>query len=167
MKTAQKGSAEKAAEWGGAAWNTDWKGLYGGALTLKNKYVNDYQNTLYLQKFNVDTRSSRNFWGQYMQNVMGAYTESKSVAKAYAAANATGKAFEFLIPVYSGLSGDETAVLADIDRSGNVDTADALLLCSHLAGTGALWDKMSVSLDVNRDGRVDNADLVVILRKMR
>ena len=167
MKTAQKGSAEKAAEWGGAAWNTDWKGLYGGALTLKNKYVNDYQNTLYLQKFNVDPRSSRNFWGQYMQNVMGAYTESKSVAKAYAAANATGKAFEFLIPVYSGMSGDETAVLADIDRSGNVDTADALLLCSHLAGTGALWDKMSVSLDVNRDGRVDNADLVVILRKMR
>ncbi len=167
MKTAQKGTAEKAAEWGGASWNTDWKGLYGGALTLKRKYINDYQNTLYLQKFNVDPRSSRNFWGQYMQNVMGAYTESKSVAKAYAAANAKGKAFEFLIPVYSGMKGDETAVLADINRSGRVDTADASLLCSHLAGTGALWNKKTVSVDVNGDGRVDNADLVMLLRKIR
>ena len=166
MKTAQKGTAEKAAEWGGAAWNTDWKGLYGGALTLKSKYVNDYQNTLYLQKFNVDPRSSRNFWGQYMQNVMGAYTESKSVARAYSEANAKSKAFEFLIPVYSGMSGDETAYIADINRSGAVDGTDAALLCSHLAGTGDLADKRKASVDVNSDGSVNNADLVELLRKM-
>ncbi len=102
-----------------------------------------------------------------MQNVMGAYTESTSVAKAYAAANAKREGFDFLIPVYSGMPGDEISILADINRSGTVDGADASLLCSHLAGTGVLWDKKTVSVDVNGDGRVDNADLVTVLRKIR
>ncbi len=167
MKEAKKGTPTKASEWGGAEWNTDWKGLYGGAERLKTKYVDDFQNTLYLQKFNVDPRSSRNFWGQYMQNVMGAYTESASVARAYGEANAKYSAFRFLIPVYSGMPGDETAVLADVDRNGYVDKSDADLLCGHVAGTGVLWDKRTASLDVNRDGRVDNADVIATLRKAR
>lgn len=164
MNTARKGTAEKAGEWDGASWNTDWKGIYGGALCLKNKYIDDYQNTLYLQKFNVDPRSRRNFWGQYMQNVMGAYTESGSVSAAYSAAGIKHGAFTFLIPVYSGMSGDEREVLCDIDRNGTVDAKDAEQLCSHLAKTGALLDKKTVSVDVNGDGKVDNADLVTILR---
>ncbi|MBQ5809378.1 MAG: dockerin type I repeat-containing protein, partial [Clostridia bacterium] len=57
--------------------------------------------------------------------------------------------------------------LADINRSGTVDNGDAALLCSHLAGTGALADKRNASVDVNGDGKVDNADLVAVLRKMR
>ena len=101
-----------------------------------------------------------------MQNVMGAYTESRSVAKAYSSANAKGKSFAFLIPVYAGMSGDEAAYLADINRSGDIDGKDASLLCAHLAGEGTLRDKRTASVDVNSDGRVNNADLVEILRKM-
>ncbi|MBQ2733276.1 MAG: hypothetical protein IJF74_03880 [Clostridia bacterium] len=163
MKTAQKGSAEKASVWNGAAWNTDWKGLYGGALTLKKMYVSDYQNTLYLQKFNVDPRSSRNFWGQYMQNVMGAYTESESVAGAYTAANAKWNEFSFLIPVYSDMPGDELAVLADINRNGRVSTADADLLCYYIAGMDVLKDRSLASIDLNGDGKVDREDIVIVL----
>lgn len=167
MKEAKKGTPTKISEWGSAEWNTDWKGLYGGAERLKTKYVDDFQNTLYLQKFNVDPRSRRNFWGQYMQNVMGAYTESASVSAAYGAAGIKSRGFSFLIPVYSGMYGDEVAVLADMDKNGRVDEADAELLCGRIAGTGALWDKKTVTVDVNGDGSVDNGDLVALLRKMR
>jgi len=167
MKEAKKGTPAKASEWGSAEWNNDWKGLYGGAERLKTKYVDDFQNTLYLQKFNVDPRSRRNFWGQYMQNVMGAYTESASVSAAYGAAGIKSRGFSFLIPVYSGMYGDEVTVLADMDKNGRVDEADAELLCGRIAGTGALWDKKTVTVDVNGDGSVDNGDLVALLRKMR
>ena len=164
MKTAKKGSPSMAGAWGSAAWNADYKGIYGGALELKRKYVNDYQNTLYLQKFNVDPRSSRNFWGQYMQNLLGAYLESESVAKAYAGVGATHSAFTFLIPVYSGMSGDELYYMCDINRSGAVNSTDAELYCSYLTGDGTLSGKRFSSLDVNGDGRCDNRDLVAILR---
>ena len=164
MKTAKKGSPSMTEKWGSAEWNADFKGIYGGALELKRKYVNDYQNTLYLQKFNVDPRSSRNFWGQYMQNLLGAYLESESVAKAYASAGSTDSSFTFLIPVYSGMSGDETSFMCDINRNGSVNGTDSELYCSYLTGDGTLSDKRFSSLDVNGDGKCDNRDLVIILR---
>ena len=102
-----------------------------------------------------------------MQNVLGAYTESASVSTAYGAVGIKSRGFSFLIPVYSGMYGDEVAVLADMDKNGRVDEADAELRCGRIAGTGALWDKKTVTVDVNGDGSVDNGDLVALLRKMR
>ena len=98
---AQKGSEEMQAAWGGdPSWNTVWKSLWGGALLLKSDYIDRYQSTVYLQKFNVDGRSGRNFWGQYMQNVAGALIEARSLYQSLAGVGALDAPATFLIPVY-------------------------------------------------------------------
>ncbi len=103
MKEAQKGTEEMAEAWGGnASWDTPEKAIYGGAYKLTNKYVGDYQNTLYLQKFNVDPRSSRNFWGQYMQNVGAAVSEARTIFNSLYASECLELPYHFLIPVYEG-----------------------------------------------------------------
>ncbi len=101
---AMKGSPEFAGEWGGnPAWNTRWKAILGGALRATSKYVGDYQNTFYLQKFNVDPRSSRNFWGQYMQSIFGSYGRASSMYKSYSEGGVLDMPYRFLIPVFSGM----------------------------------------------------------------
>ena len=104
MKEAQTGTPEKASEWGGSgSWDTPAKAIYGGAYKLTSKYVNDYQNTLYLQKFNVDPRSSRNFWGQYMQNVGAAVSEARTIYRSLYSMDCLDLPYTFLIPVYAGI----------------------------------------------------------------
>lgn len=104
MKEALAGTPHMAKEWGGSpSWDTRWKSIYGGAYKIKNKYIDDYQNTLYLQKFNVDPRSGRNFWGQYMQNIGAALSESRTVYGSLASKGALDMGFTFLIPVYKGM----------------------------------------------------------------
>ena len=101
---AKRGTAEKKSDWGGdASWNKHWKSLYGGAYAATNKYVYDYQNIPYLQKFNVDPRSSRNFWGQYMQSITGSVGMATQSYNTFKANNMLDLAYTFLIPVYEGM----------------------------------------------------------------
>lgn len=91
----------KEAQAGG--WNTRYKAIKGGAEKVNSTYISQYQNTLYLQKFNVHPSSSKNFWGQYMQNVGAAWSESSTIYKAYVNSGLIDTAFTFVIPVYSGM----------------------------------------------------------------
>ncbi len=109
-KEAEIGTPDMASEWGGSGrWDTKWKSIYGGAYKLRGTYINNYQNTHYLQKWNVDSRSktatgaSRNFWGQYMQNIGAALSEARTTYATHAAEGRLDFAFNFLIPVYSGM----------------------------------------------------------------
>lgn len=114
MKRAQTGTAEMADEWGnGGAWNTKWKALYGGAYFLKTKYIDAYQPTVYLQKFNVDSRASNNFWGQYMTSVFGAMSEGRALCQSFTALDALDMPATFLIPVYGGMPEDRCKDPAD------------------------------------------------------
>ncbi|MBQ3075461.1 MAG: hypothetical protein IJC26_05280 [Clostridia bacterium] len=86
-------------------WDTQEKGLRGGAEKLAQEYVGKFQNTLYLQKWNVDPRSegpggSRNFWAQYMQNIGAAKTEGDFLAEHL---QSSSGALRFLIPVYENM----------------------------------------------------------------
>lgn len=110
MKEAETGTASMADKWGGSpSWDTKWKSIYGGAVKLSNSYIGNYQNTLYLQKWNVDNRSksasggSRNFWGQYMQNIGAALSEARNSYTSVAAGDCLDCPFTFVIPVYSGM----------------------------------------------------------------
>ncbi len=105
MLRAQTGSDRMRAAWGGdASWNTVWKSVYGGALFIKESYIDRYQSTPYLQKFNVDGRSGRNFWGQYAQNIADALSQSRILFQAVCDIGALDGAYTFLIPVYRGMS---------------------------------------------------------------
>lgn len=103
MKEAASGTPEMTEAWGGSgAWDTPAKSIYGGADKLTSKYVGDYQNTVYLQKFNVDPRSSRNFWGQYMQNVGAAVSEARTTFNSLYGMGCLELPHRFVIPVYEG-----------------------------------------------------------------
>ena len=91
----------KEAQTGG--WNTRYKAIKGGAQKVYDTYISQYQDSLYLQKFNVHPSSSKNFWGQYMQNVSAAWSESSTIYNAYANSGLLETAFTFVIPVYSNM----------------------------------------------------------------
>ena len=109
MREAQKGTPQMSKAWGSPSWNTRWKALYGGADKIARRYIYNYQNTLYLQKWNVDFRSrsekgnSRNFWGQYMQNIGGAFSESSTTYASLVKNGLLEEGFLFMIPVYANM----------------------------------------------------------------
>lgn len=127
MNRAIKGTEEKSADWGGSpSWNTVEKSIYGGAKVIYDRYIKNDQNTAYLQKFNVSPRSTGRFWKQYMQNVVAALSEGRTLYTAFAAADALDCALTFRIPVYSGM--DEAYP----------DPADGS--CSYTAGSATQYD---------------------------
>lgn len=109
MEEARFGTPSMADEWGTPAWDTKWKSLYGGALKISLKYIANHQNSAYLQKWNIDPRSkadngsSRNFWGQYMQNIGAALSESRNAYNALKKQNLLHLPFHFQIPVYENM----------------------------------------------------------------
>lgn len=74
-----------------------------GAKVLAKNYIKDGQDTLYLQKFDVDNSDGTLYYFQYMQNVSAALTEGQSVRKAYKELNLLDSPIEFIIPVYENM----------------------------------------------------------------
>lgn len=109
MDEAIKGTEEKAAEWGGPSWDTKWKAIYGGAMKTADKYLENSQNTFYLQKYNVNAASKRNFWGQYMQNIFGSYSRASSLYNAYKNNGLMDGNYTFVIPIYDGMPEEKCA----------------------------------------------------------
>lgn len=145
MKRAQTGTPDMAAAWGGsAAWNTRWKSIYGGAYLLKTNYIDRFQGTVYLQKFNVDSRAGdRNFWAQYMQNVTAAMSEARTLYSAFASVGALDMPCTFQIPVYGDMpskpcrdpANGECTSLLPADRKETYDVT--LSSPQKLSGTSA------------------------------
>ena len=84
-------------------WNTRYKSLYGGAQVLVSKYISQGQDTLYLQKFDVESSYNGLYWHQYMQNVQAAYSESRTNRKAYNEIGIMDNNYTFKIPVYNNM----------------------------------------------------------------
>lgn len=80
-------------------WNVKWKAISGGAIYLGRRYINVGQDTLYLQKFNV--QGSNPYTHQYMTNVQAPSSEAKNLALAYGETSELGIVFK--IPVYEDM----------------------------------------------------------------
>lgn len=102
-------------------WNTRYKSLEGGAATIGNNYILKYQDTLYLEKFNVDRNSPYGLYNhQYMQNIQAPASESSTTKKMYANAGSLSSAFVFKIPVYNNMpneSGSEPSVPEEPEKT--------------------------------------------------
>lgn len=115
MREALKGTPGMTEKWKSPRWDTRWKAIYGGASKVAALYIGRHQNTLYLQKWNVDPRSrnakgnSLNFWGQYMQNVGAAFSEGRNMQRSFADLKMLDLPFTFLIPVYSNMPENPSA----------------------------------------------------------
>ena len=95
-----KSGLAKAVEKG---WDSRYKSLKGGAALVSNDYILQGQDTLYLQKFDVDGSYKGLYWHQYMQNIMAPYTESVMVKRAYTETGSLDNPFVFKIPVYNNM----------------------------------------------------------------
>jgi beta-N-acetylglucosaminidase len=84
----------------GAGWDTRYKSLLGGAQVISSGYILRGQDTLYLQKFDVDSSSLGLYRHQYMQNITAPMTESTGVRTAYEQSNSIDNPYVFKIPVY-------------------------------------------------------------------
>lgn len=88
-------------------WNTRYKSLEGGAATIGNNYILKGQDTLYLEKFNVNKNSPYGIYNhQYMQNIQAPRSESTTTKKMYANAGSLNNAFVFKIPVFDNMPND-------------------------------------------------------------
>ena len=82
-------------------WDSMQKALEGGITFCKKNWLQNYQNTLYQNKFDIDTRNgSALYEHQYMQNLMAAYSEARTLRSMYANTNKIDSNFTFIIPLY-------------------------------------------------------------------
>ena len=82
-------------------WNTKERAITGGAIFIGDSYINQGQDTVYLQKF--DVTGSSLFWHQYMTNVLAPYSESKSIYTGYKNSNLLDISMNFIIPIYNNM----------------------------------------------------------------
>lgn len=84
-------------------WNSRYNSIAGGASILGANYISKGQDTLYLQKFDVDNSYYGLFSHQYMQNVLGACNEGRTAYQAYSQIGIINNSFVFKIPVYTNM----------------------------------------------------------------
>ncbi len=83
-------------------WTTLDASIDGGISFLATQYVQKGQDTLYLQKFDVEATNGL-YSNQYMQNILGAQNEGMTLRNAYITMNLMSSKHEFVIPVYENM----------------------------------------------------------------
>lgn len=99
-------------------WNSIYASLYGGARMVSKNYILRGQDTLYLQKFDVDGGvydgvNNGLYSHQYMQNICAPTSEGRSIYKLYQQNNAVDNCFVFKIPVYENMPFHACAIPAE------------------------------------------------------
>lgn len=84
-------------------WTDGYYSILGGTMVISENYISQGQDTLYLQKFDVDPSYNGMFSHQYMQNICAPSSEGQNVRKLYAGANSLDNTFVFKIPVYNNM----------------------------------------------------------------
>lgn len=136
-------------------WNTRYKSLEGGAATIGNNYILKGQDTIYLEKFNVNKNSPYGLYNhQYMQNIQAPASEASSTKKMYTNAGTLNSAFVFKIPVYSNLPGLKLS-----KESVTLNKGDTIQLTPSVNGTtvdasAVTWESADTSIATVEKGLV-------------
>ena len=84
-------------------WDTLEKGLEGGISTISRGYINEKQDTLYLQKFDVESKGGL-YSNQYMQNIEAPRTEANILYNRLKNINdVLKKSITLIIPVFNNM----------------------------------------------------------------
>ncbi|MFR2534509.1 MAG: SH3 domain-containing protein [Clostridia bacterium] len=144
------------------------KSIKAGAKFLAKDYISTGQDTLYLQKYDVDDSDGSLYYFQYMQNIAAAKSEGYSVKQSYEKMGMLNGKIDFVIPVFEnmpetpcGEPGTEGIVTQNIKVKGSnvyvreakstsstvlatVNTGDILLRIETATTTtnGYYWDKV-------------------------
>ena len=99
-------------------WNNPYYAIRGGAEGISDGYINNNQDTLYYQKFNIV--GGGQYWHQYMANIQAPYTEAYSTYVSYYRSNLIDTGFIFKIPVYTDMGG--STIIATKSSNNNLDS---------------------------------------------
>ena len=103
-------------------WDTMEKALEGGIDFCKTNWLENYQNTLYQNKFDIDTRNGTSLYThQYMQHIMGAYSEAKTLKSMYSQTNCLEGNFTFIIPIYENMSSSLSPIPKNSSESTSIN----------------------------------------------
>lgn len=83
-------------------WTSLEKSIDGGISFLAKQYIQKGQNTLYLQKFDVEATNGF-YSNQYMQNILAAQNEGTTLRNTYININSMSSSHTFIIPVYENM----------------------------------------------------------------
>lgn len=98
-------------------WTTPEIAIKKGAKQIASGYINDGQNTLYFQKWNVTSNSHGNYSHQYMTNIMAPTSEAKSTYSAYSEIEGLlDSEIEFIIPVYENMPTEVSSLPNKVDE---------------------------------------------------
>lgn len=95
----QNGLARAKAE----GWTSPYLSIEGGAGVIAGSYILKGQDTLYLEKFDVDSSYYGICYHQYMQNILAPFSESVISYNGYQSEDALDIPFCFKIPVYRNM----------------------------------------------------------------
>ena len=98
------GAIERGLEYArGKNWTTPEAAIEGGAESIARNYIAKGQDTLYLQKFNVDSQDGTLYTHQYQANIQAPESESKKIYESYNSLGLLNSALNFVIPVYENM----------------------------------------------------------------
>lgn len=84
-------------------WTSLESSIIGGVEIIASKYIARGQNTLYLQKFDVDNSDGNMYWHQYAQNLLSAQSEGTTLRKTFANMGEIEAGYTFVIPVFKNM----------------------------------------------------------------
>lgn len=79
------------------------KSIKQGAKMLAKDYITSGQDTLYLQKFDVDSSDGSLYYFQYMQNLSASKSEGNEVKQTYKSLGLIDSSIDFIIPIYENM----------------------------------------------------------------
>ena len=139
-------------------WDTMQKALEGGIHFCKVNWLDNYQNTLYQNRFDIDSTNGTSLYShQYMQNLMGAYSEAKTLYSMYKNTNKLDSHFTFIIPLYDNMDTELSPMPSNTTESYpiNVKTTGTFINLRSDANTSSsvikvIEEKGTVLLSVQR-----------------
>ena len=136
-------------------WDTFEKGLRGGIEKIGTDYINEKQDTLYLQKFDVESKGTL-YSHQYMQNIDAPRTEASILKSKMDKINGVlDNNVVLLIPVYNNMPATPAA-----EPNGNIDIGPINI---QLKNNHTDWNvRESASISSKSVAKVANSSTIVL-----
>ena len=139
-------------------WTSLESSIIGGTEIIAQSYIKRGQNTLYLQKFDVDNSDGDLYWHQYMQNILAAQKEGETLRKTFNDMGNIEAGYTFIIPVFKNMP--NTA--SPRPSTGNVPTTTDLV---KINVTGSLYLRDAAHKNANKIASVYKDEIVTRLEK--
>jgi beta-N-acetylglucosaminidase len=136
-------------------WDTFEKGLRGGIEKIGTDYINEKQDTLYLQKFDVESKGTL-YTHQYMQNIDAPRTEASILKSKMDKINGVlDNNVVLLIPVYNNMPATPAA-----EPNGNIDIGPINI---QLKNNHTDWNvRENASISSKSVAKVANSSTIVL-----